>query len=116
MFWEDGYKIGYAEKAEVFVKNVDNWNDWIKQKTRTSLAHEYLDRYVDVRTTPRVKTFFNEAKGTLNLLSYPKNINEFFWSNNLLIARLYMWSKVGFDVKIKKKLHNDAWEKVESAR
>mgnify|MGYP001581412231 CR=1 FL=1 len=115
-FWEKGYRIGYAEKAEVFVKNVNNWDDWIKQKVRTGRAHGYLNKYVDVKTTPRTKTFLNEAMGTFSLLSYPRSLNEFLWSIHLLFARLYMWTNVGFDVKIKKKIHSDAWERVESTK
>jgi cellulose synthase/poly-beta-1,6-N-acetylglucosamine synthase-like glycosyltransferase len=54
-FWERGYKIGYADKAEVYVRNVDNWRDWIKQKVRTTKAHETLEKYVDIKKTPRAK-------------------------------------------------------------
>jgi len=115
-FWEKGYKIGYLENAKVFVKNVDNWKDWIKQKVRTSLAHENLEDYVDVNITPRTKTFKNEAKGFFNLFSYPKNLKEFFWSINLLFARLFMWFKVIFNYKLIRKKHNDAWERIESTK
>ena len=36
LFWKGGYKVGYAEKALVYVKNPDNIKDWIKQKKRTA--------------------------------------------------------------------------------
>jgi len=116
MFWEKGYKIGYAEKAEVYIKNVDNWKDWISQKTRTSKAHETLDKYVDIHTTKRVKTFGTEAKGITLLFSYPQNLKEFFWSIELAFARAYMWFRVFYDTKFKNKHYGDAWERVESAR
>ena len=54
--------------------------------------------------------------GALSLFSYPKRLNEFLWSINLLFARLYMWTNVGFDVKIKKKTHSDAWARIESTK
>jgi len=115
-FWEKGFRISYAENANVCVKNVDNWKDWIKQKTRTSKAHETLNKYVDIKTTPRVKNFKTESRGITQLLSYPKNISEYWWSAELVFARLYMWIKVFYDTKFKQKNYNDAWERVESTK
>ncbi|VVB82630.1 Dolichyl N-acetyl-alpha-D-glucosaminyl phosphate 3-beta-D-2,3-diacetamido-2,3-dideoxy-beta-D-glucuronosyltransferase [uncultured archaeon] len=115
-FSEKGYKIAYADKALVFVKNVDNWEEWINQKVRTSRAHETLNKYVDVKKNPRTKTFSNEAKGISSLLSYPKNLKEFFWTIELVFARLYMWGIVFMDVYIKKKYHKDNWNPVESTK
>ncbi len=115
-FWEKGYRIGYAENAQVFVKNVDNWRDWISQKVRTSRSHEVLSRYVDVATTPRQKTFLNEAKGATDLLLYAKNMKELLWSLSLLSARGYMWANVFWSVKARGQSHTDAWERVESTK
>jgi len=115
-FWEKGYKIGYAENAKVYLKNVDNWKDWIKQKTRTSKAHETLHKYVDIQTTPRAKTFLNEAKGAKWAMQYPSNIKQIFWTIELILARLYMWSSVLIDTKIKKEYYQDAWKRVQSTK
>mgnify|MGYP006289230447 CR=1 FL=1 len=116
-FWEKGYTIGYAEKSEVYVKNVDNLRDWIKQKVRTSKAHETLEKYVDTRTTKRAKTFKNEAKEGFNIiLDYPKSIKEVLWTMQLMLARFYMWLIVFYDTKFRKKHYGDAWERVESTK
>lgn len=115
-FWEKGYNIGYAKNSFVYIKNVDNWKDWIKQKTRTSISHENLDKYVNTSMIPRAKTFMNEAKGAFSLFSYAKNIKEFLWSTELLFARLYMWILVVYNKKIKKKEHSDNWERIESTK
>jgi len=115
-FWEKGYKIGYADNAEVYIKNVDNWKEWIKQKIRTSMSHEILNKYANTQITPRTKTFFNETKGALNLFSYANNFKELLWSFNLVFARLYMWTSVLFKAKIMGKRHADAWERVESTK
>jgi len=115
-FWEKGYKIGYAENAKVFVKNVNRWKDWIKQKTRTSIGHENLGDYVNVKITPRAKTFQNEAKGAFNLFSYPNTLKEFYWSFNLLLARLCMWLIVLTNSKFRGKRHSDDWERIESTK
>jgi len=115
-FAEKDYKIDYAENAEVYVKNVDNWKEWISQKIRTSRAHETMDKYADTNSIPRTKTFFNEAKGIINLFIYPKSFKEFYWTIQLLFARLYMWFKVFSLVYIKKDYHKDDWERVESTK
>jgi len=31
-----GFRVAYAPKAKVFVKNVQNWRDWLDQKVRTA--------------------------------------------------------------------------------
>ncbi|MEK6884544.1 MAG: hypothetical protein AABY22_33235, partial [Nanoarchaeota archaeon] len=116
MFWEKGYLIGYVEKAKVYIKNVDNWKDWIKQKTRTSKAHETLEKYVDTNITKRVKTFGNEAKGINLIFSYPKSLKEFWWTSELVLARLYMWLKVFWDTKVRNRHYGDAWQRIESTK
>jgi len=115
-FWEKGYDVGYSEDAKVYIKNVNNWKDWIKQKTRTSKAHETLEKYVNTKITKRVKTFATEANGLKLIFSYPKNFKEFIWSLELACARFYMWLKVFYDIKFKNKHYGDAWERIESTK
>jgi cellulose synthase/poly-beta-1,6-N-acetylglucosamine synthase-like glycosyltransferase len=115
-FVQKGYSIGYAEKAKVYVRNVDNWSDWVKQKIRTSKAHETLSKYVDTNKVKRVKSFSNESKGIFSLISYPRNLKEFWWSIELAFARLYMWMMVFWDTKAKSKHYGDNWERVESTK
>ena len=115
-FWEKRFGVGYAENAFVYVKNVNNWKEWVKQKVRTSRAHETLNKYVDVKKTPRTKTFKNELAGVFFLFLYAKTAKEIYWSVELAFARLYVWMKVFLDVYIKKKYHKDKWERVESTK
>jgi len=115
-FWNKGYKIGYLENAKVYVKNVDNWKDWIKQKVRTSKAHETLEKYMDTKKTPRVKSFGTEMKGIYSLFGYPKNLKEFYWSFLLAMSRFYMWIIVFYNHKFRKIGKVDNWERIDSAR
>lgn len=115
-FWQTGYKIGYADKAEVYVKNPDNLKDWIKQKIRTNKSHKNLGKYADIKTTPRVKTFGTEAKGIFWLIRYPTNLNEFIWTIELPIARLYVWAKYFLDTRFFSKNYRDGWERIESTK
>jgi cellulose synthase/poly-beta-1,6-N-acetylglucosamine synthase-like glycosyltransferase len=116
MFNEKGYKISYSPNSKVYVKNVNNWPDWIKQKTRTTKAHETLGKYINLETTPRAKTFLNESKGITNLFTYPKSLKESYWTLQLILARLYMWLIVFYDTKIQDKHYTDAWERVDSTK
>jgi len=109
MFQKKGYKIGYAENAKVYVKNVDNWKDWINQKVRTSKGHETLNKYFPDR--PVMKGLSQEAKGALKIFSYPKNLKEFFWFIQLIAMRRYMWYKV----KTGEKFKGD-WEVISSTK
>jgi len=111
-----GYRIVYSEKALVFVKNVNNWKDWVSQKIRCAKAHENLNKYVDIKKSPRTKTFTNEAKGIFYLFSYPKNPKQFLWTIELIFARLYIWLISFFKIYLKKEYHKDNWQRVESAR
>lgn len=115
-FWQRGFKIGYAEKAKAYVKNVNNWGDWVKQKVRTTKAHETLEKYVDTKKTPRAKSFKTEINGIIDLFNYAKNLKEFYWSILLAISRLYMWILVLYNVKIKKFESVDNWERIESSK
>jgi cellulose synthase/poly-beta-1,6-N-acetylglucosamine synthase-like glycosyltransferase len=115
-FWEKGYRIGYANKALVYVKNVDNWKDWISQKVRTTRAHENLGTYVDIQSTPRDKTFLNESKGVFRLFNYAENVRQFFWGIELMFVRIYMWLIVFWLIKIKGEAHKDGWKRVESSK
>ncbi len=114
-FWKKGYKIGYAEKAVVYVKNPTNLRDFIKQRKRTAGAHVKLTKYAP--DFPKVKSFWNEVKkGTFWALSYPKNLKEFCWTLLLFFVRLYIWISLFIDIKFKKKYYHDAWERIESTK
>ena len=86
------------------------------QKNKTSKAHETLYKYVDIKTTPRVKTFKTEAKGFISLLIYSQNLKQVWWSFLLGLSRFYMWMKVFYETKFKKKYYQDAWKRVESTK
>ena len=117
VFYLKDYGIAYTENAKVFVKNPDNFKEWLNQRKRTSKAHETLGDYVDVDKIPRVKSFKNEiVYGFFSALSYPKNLKEIFWTFLLFFARFYMWLGVFYDTKIKRKHYTDVWERIESTK
>ncbi len=117
VFWEKGYKIAYASRAKVYVKNPATFREWLKQRVRTAKAHETLDKYVDTQLTKRVKSFSNEIKkGLLWALAYPSNLKELLWTFALFGARFYMWVLVYYHTRIKKQHYQDGWERIESTK
>lgn len=112
LFWKKGFKIVYASRAKVYVKNPNNWKDWKNQKIRNIKAHENLNKFfIDM---PRTKSFKNEIKeGLFFTLSHPKNFKEFFWLLQLYFARLYIYLKAFQDIK-NKKAYSDGWREVET--
>ena len=116
-FAEKGYQIGYAYKAKVYVKNPTNLKDMIKQKVRTAKAHETLYKYVDVNKILRMKSFTKEVwEGIPVILTYHKNLKEFFWTTQICFIRLYIWFIVFYQIKFKKQHYQDNWERAESTK
>lgn len=111
LFWKKNYKIKYIPEAEVYVKNPDNWKDFVAQKVRNIKAHENLNKIVP--DMPRTKSFWNELKfGTVFTLSYPKNFKEFFWTLEVFFARLYIYLKAFSELRGKKS-YGDGWRENE---
>ena len=114
LFLRKGYKIAYAEDAPVYVKNPNNFSDFVKQRVRTAKAHEKLTLYVP--DFPKVKSFANEVlMGWHRALSYPKTPKEFAWTLALFPARTYIWA-CAYATRLGKKYYTDAWEKIESTK
>ena len=110
-----GYKLAYASKAIVYVKNPTKFKDWLKQRKRTAKAHTKLNVYEP--NFPKMKSLRNEVLlGSLPIWSYPENLKEFYWTATLCIARLYMWLDLKWEEKIEKKYYNDGWDRVESTK
>lgn len=112
LFWKKGYKIKYAENAEVYVKNPDHWKDWLNQKVRNIKGHENLNRLAP--GMPRTKSLSNEIKkGWFFFFTFPKTPKELFWTTQLYFARLYIYYKAFKDLR-KNKLYKDGWREVET--
>lgn len=112
MAWKKGYKIAYADKAEVYVKYPDNWPDWLNQRVRTIKAHENIDKlYPDM---PRTKSFWSEIKyGLLFSLFYPRSLKEFYWTLNLYYARLYIYYLSFKEARKKETVYDPGWRETE---
>lgn len=107
LFWKKGYKITYTPKAEVYVKNPENWHDWKNQKIRNIKSHENLNKIA--KDMPRTKSLLNEIKeGAFFAIRQPKNFRKLLWTLQLYPARLYIYIKAFQELK-KNKLYKDGW-------
>jgi len=111
LFWEKGYKIAYAKKAEVYVKNPNHWKDWANQKVRNIKSHENLNKIA--KNMPRTKSLFNEIKeGGLFAIRQPRTFKEFMWVMQLYGARLYIYMRAFYELS-RKKSYADGWRETE---
>lgn len=114
LFWKKGYKIGYAESAEVFVLNPQNMKDWLTQKKRNIKGHIALQKIFPDENIGRKNTLIGEAlRGLSIFFTFPKNPREFFWTIKLMFMRLKAWQ-----LAYKEKDYKDGWreEEVESTK
>jgi len=110
LFWQKGYKIAYAENAEVYVKNPENLEDWKAQKIRNIKGHENLSKlYPEM---PRTKSFWNEIRhGAFFALAYPRSFREFGWTMQLYKARLDIYKEAFREME--SQVYSDGWREKE---
>jgi len=112
MVYQAGYKIFYSPESKVYVKYPDNFSDWIKQKKRSAGGYNQIKQILG----KELRSLKTESFGAFKLLKYVSNLKEFFWLISLFSARLYLWFVIYKDINIKKKSHNEIWQRVESTK
>ena len=89
-----GYKIDYAPGAQVFVKYPDNFKDWMNQKKRSTGGYTQLKEEYNLEPIKEMRSFSQEAKGLLRVISYGSSIKELLWIKLLIGARIWMWLNI----------------------
>ena len=116
LIFKKGYKNIYVGNAKVYVMYPRNFQDWIKKKVRSAKSHEAMNSYVSSKKIKQ-KTFFNEfLYGFSFVLSFPKTLKEIYWTLLLYPARLYVWVKSFYEIKIKKQPYVAVWSRAESTK
>ena len=110
--YEQGFKIGYADKAEVYVKYPDNFRDWINQKKRSAGGYNQIRKLLGVE----MRSFRKESSGAFDVLEEVKGIKELFWLFDLFLSRVYLWLLIYRDINVKKKNHKEIWKRIESTK
>jgi cellulose synthase/poly-beta-1,6-N-acetylglucosamine synthase-like glycosyltransferase len=109
-----GYRVGYAPQARVFVKYPATYRDWLRQKVRS--AGGYAQDYI--RKSPvRMRSAWLEIwYGTRLALRYPRHPREFLWTLLLFAARLHLWLLVFVNVRLLRRPLADLWQRVETTK
>ena len=116
MFFLKGYKIKYSPEAKVYVKYPLKILEFLKQKRRTAGAHDNINKYVNLKKVPRMKTFLNEVFDGYTLFLYLDNAKQLFWTLGLFPLRFYIWINLLYNSYVRKKKYSDAWKRVESTK
>ena len=114
LIYEKGYKTQYAPEAKVFVKYPSDFKDWIRQKRRSAGGYVQLKKYIQGKESMR--SFSKESLGFHMLFKYCSSLKKCFWIIILMLARIYLWILIFFDLKIKKKSFSQMWVRVESTK
>ncbi len=116
MIFNNGWKIGYAPEAEVYIKYPNNFSDWVKQKKRSTGGYNQL-RDFGVADNDR-RSFIWESLGFWRVLKFADNFKELFWNVALLLSRIYLWILIYRDVNVHKNrlFGKHGWERIESTK
>jgi cellulose synthase/poly-beta-1,6-N-acetylglucosamine synthase-like glycosyltransferase len=113
MVWEQGYRTAYAPEAIVYVKYPSSYREWLVQKIRSTggYAQPYL------RGSPGMRSFRQEAiSGVVAAMRYARNVRELLWTLLLFVARVHVWLRVWWDVKVRKRPFAALWQRVNSTK
>ena len=113
---ENGYYLDYAPGAQVFVKYPDNFKDWMNQKKRSTGGYTQLKEEYNMEPIKEMRSFKQEAKGLLSVVSYGNSIKELWWTKLLILARIWLWLNIFWERKIMKKDFNKTWVRIDSTK
>ncbi len=114
MVGEQGYRVSYAPEARVYVKYPTTYADWLKQKVRSAGGYA---QPVIARSPLRMRSFRHEvAAGTGRALRYPRSLREFGWTLALFAARLHLWLRIFWQVRVRQRPLSELWQRVESTK
>jgi len=109
-----GYRMDYSPNSYVYIKYPANFSDWIKQKKRSAGGYNQIKYIFKEKDIDRSLT--KESAGIFQVLKYPKTIKEFWWTIELILARVYLWLLIFWDINIKKKEFKKVWVRIESTK
>ena len=110
---EQGFRTAYAPDAVVYVKYPSTYSDWMKQKIRS--VGGYAQNYV--HAARGMRSLRREAlDGTMAALEFARGPRELWWTLLLFAARLHVWLRVWWDVRLRKRSFATLWQRVNSTK
>jgi cellulose synthase/poly-beta-1,6-N-acetylglucosamine synthase-like glycosyltransferase len=111
--WQQGFRTAYAPEGLVYVKYPTTYADWLRQKTRS--AGGYAQGYV--QNSRGMRSFRSEALGgAWNALRFARGWRELWWTLLLFAARIHLWLRVGWNVKLRRRPFSTVWQRVDSTK
>lgn len=110
--YEQGYKIAYSEKSEVYIKYPTNIKDWIIQKKRSAGGYNQIQKLIKVE----IRSFKKESMGVFSLFKFISNFKEILWMISLFLIRLYLWILIYKEINFQKKSSKILWKRVETTK
>lgn len=115
---QQGYLIKYAPQAKVYVKYPNNFQDWLRQKVRSTGGYlqkaKISQKQIGMK---KMRNFGQEVgEGFKLFFTYPQNFREYFWTFLLYLARIYLWLLVFWKIVLRKTKFNLIWQRVESTK
>ncbi|MCP4543269.1 MAG: glycosyltransferase [Chloroflexi bacterium] len=111
---QQGYRVGYAPDACVFVKYPTTYRDWLRQKVRS--AGGYAQDYIRQSPVRMRSAWLEILYGTRLALRYPRHLREFPWTLLLFAARLHLWLLVFINVRLLRRPLDVLWQRVETTK
>lgn len=111
---EQGLRIRYTPKADVYVKYPTSYADWLRQKVRS--AGGYAQNYVRNSPFSMRSPKLEAQQGTLLALKFARSPRELWWTLCLFAARLHLWLLVFWQVRVRKRPLTTLWQRVESTK
>jgi len=111
--WQQGYHTAYAPDAVVYVKYPSSYRDWTRQKIRSmgGYAQGYMQGPSSVRSLHG-----EAAHGAWSALRFARTPQELVWTFFLFAARIHVWLRVWWDVRLRKKSFETIWQRVNSTK
>ena len=116
LLYNQKLNIGYEPTACVNVKYPKTYKDWMDQKTRSVGGYMQLWTYGVVRNDTKARNFWKELAYFLFPVRYSRNLKEFLWSLALYPLRLFLWIKIFWEQKVKRKEVFEPWVRIESTK
>lgn len=111
-----GGKIAYAPDAEVFISYPKTLSDYFKQKKRSVGGYVQLWQYEIVNKETNTRSFGRELEYFWFPINYAHNLREIIWSMLLYPIRLWLWLRIFWERRIKKKSFEKTWVRIESTK
>lgn len=114
-----GYQIRYAPQAEVYVKYPDNFQDWLKQKKRSTGGYVQindLSKKLKRKMLPKMRSLQKEMAGVGEIFGFFQNPQECGWTVQLIFARILLWILIFWEIKVIKKPFLKVWQRIDSTK